>query len=109
MMIRTDPGQEEHVRDRRLPLLQRQGRGADQEDLEGRRPQGLHTQPVRAGCLELSLLVQSWAHSWAIAEKFYFYHFLSIMFLQKQVVFAPRKAIFRAGHLWFCIENNLFN
>ena len=45
-------------------------------------------------------------------EEFYFYHSPIIIFNQKQVVLVvltQNKTIFRAGHLWFCIENSLFN
>ena len=54
--------------------------------------------------------MQSLAFAFFVNAKFFFLSFS--IFYQKQVVLvvlAQKKVIFRAGHLRFCIEKNLFN
>ena len=59
---------------------------------------------------EMSSLMNRAGHfqifSFLALEKFYLDHILSINFYKKHVVLvvlAPKKAIFRAGHLWFLV------
>ena len=65
--------------------------------------------------LTSNIICQSWALEVFLLHnfrKFYFYYFLSVIFYKKQivlVVLVQKKAIFRAGHLCFWIENNLYN